>query len=139
MAIFGEKLIKNSAFYHEKHSTWRSPCGYPEVTQLSRKKDVSTLDDTQKDMIRRMRFKGQGYGTIAKQLGMDADRVQDYCRNHGLAGDGNLVRLNYPVWCEQNGRCLICCRKVKQPRVGRRKRFCSGRCRTQYCRERKGD
>ena len=97
------------------------------------------MEDAQKDMIRRMRFKGQGYGTIAKQLGVEPQRVEHYCHKHGLAGDAGLLHLNYPVWCEQNGRCLICCRKLKQPKRGRRKKFCSGRCRTQYCREKKGD
>ena len=40
----------------------------PKRYAVKPKKDVVTLDDVQKDMIRRMRFKGQGYGTIAKQL-----------------------------------------------------------------------
>ena len=109
------------------------------VKPKTKVEDVVTLDDAQKDMIRRMRFKGQGYGTIANQLGVETERVENYCHNHGLAGDAELTRLNYPVWCEQNGRCLICCRKLKQPKVGRRKRFCSGRCRTMYCREVKQD
>ncbi len=95
------------------------------------------MTDEQKNAIRAMRLKGYGYKAIGKALDLNENRVQLYCKSHGLAGSAELIKLNYPIWCEQNGRCPICGAKVMQPRTGRKKRFCSGRCRTKYCREKK--
>ncbi len=95
------------------------------------------MTDEQKNAIRAMRLKGYGYKAIGKALDLNENRVQLYCKSHGLAGSAELIKLNYPIWCEQNGRCPICGAKVMQPRTGRKKRFCSGRCRIKYCREKK--
>ena len=62
-----------------------------------------------------------------------------YCKTHGLGGEGWLVRKNYPVWCEQNDCCPVCGRKVTQPKRGRRKKFCSGKCRTAWCRAKRAE
>lgn len=93
------------------------------------------MTEQQKDVIRTMRFKGLGYSTISKALGVSENKVQTYCRTHGLAGTADLTQMNYPVWCAENNRCLICGAKLRQPKTGRHKRFCSGRCRTRYYRE----
>lgn len=97
------------------------------------------MTDKQKEFIRTMRFQGFGYSAISKAMNLKENRVQAYCKKHGLAGSAELTRLNYPIWCEQNNRCLVCGTKLKQPKTGRRKRFCSGRCRTRFCREKKED
>ena len=67
----------------------------------------------------------------------DACRQSVYDEAVRLAGNGELARLNYPIWCQQNSRCPVCGAKVTQPETGRRKRFCSGRCRTRYYRMKK--
>ena len=95
------------------------------------------MTEEQKDAVRKMRLSGCGYKMTAKALGVKADSIETYCKSHGLGGDTEFVRLNYPVWCQQHNRCMICGMKLKQPKTGRRKIFCSGRCRTRYCRERK--
>ncbi len=95
------------------------------------------MTQTQKTQIRIMRMQGMGYHVIAKELCLKENQVQLFCKTHGLAGDSDLVRLNYPVWCKQNNRCPICGTKIDQPQTGRKKKFCSGRCRTRYCREQK--
>ena len=95
------------------------------------------MTEEQKDAVRMMRFKGLGYGAISKTLNVKEKQIQTYCKTHGLAGTAELTKLNYPVWCQQHNRCMICGMKMKQPKTGRRKIFCSGRCRTRYCRERK--
>ena len=92
------------------------------------------MTDAQKEQVRAMRMQGIGYRLIAKSLGLKINQVQLFCKAHGLAGNGELARLNYPIWCQQNSRCPVCGAKVTQPRTGRRKRFCSGRCRTRYYR-----
>ena len=97
------------------------------------------MTELQKMQIRTMRMQGIGYHAIAKELCLKENQVQLFCKAHGLAGDNNLVRLNYPIWCQQNNRCPVCGAKISQPETGRRKKFCSGRCRTRYCREQKGE
>lgn len=92
------------------------------------------MTDAQKEQIRSMRLQGIGYRAIAKALGLKMNQVQLFCKAHGLAGSAELARLNYPIWCQQNSRCPICGAKITQPKTGRRKKFCSGRCRTRYCR-----
>lgn len=91
------------------------------------------MTDTQKQQILSMRMQGIGYHVIGKTLNLDEHLVQLYCKSHGLAGDAGLVRLNHDIWCRENNRCAFCGIKLKQPQRGRRRRFCSGSCRTRYC------
>lgn len=93
------------------------------------------MTDEQKNAIRAMRLKGYGYKVIGKSLEIAENRVQLYCKSHGLFGSAELIKLNYPIWCQQNNRCMICGKKITQSKTGRRKKFCSGKCRTRYCRE----
>ena len=88
------------------------------------------MTDAQKEQVRAMRMQGIGYRLIAKSLGLKINQVELFCKAHGLAGNGELARLNYPIWCQQNGRCPVCGAKVTQPKTGRYKKFCSRRCRT---------
>ncbi len=97
------------------------------------------MTEVQKEMIRSMRLVGIGYKAIARDLNLRRNQVQLYCKTHGLGGDGKLVRLNYEIWCEKTGHCLMCGAKLTQPATGRKKRFCSGRCRTAYCRKKNAD
>ena len=95
------------------------------------------MTDKQREEIRQMRLNGLGYKIIAKMIGSKEKNVYAYCKAHGLAGSAEIVKLNYPIWCRQNSRCPVCGTKVTQPEIGRRKRFCSGRCRTRYYRMKK--
>lgn len=95
------------------------------------------MTDSQKIQVRAMRMQGIGYRAIAKATGLKINQVQLFCKANGLAGDSRLVGMNYPIWCEQNDRCLACGMKLRQPVTGRRKMFCSGRCRTRHYRENK--
>ena len=88
------------------------------------------MTDRQRDEIRKMRLNGLGYNMIAGLLNLGENNVYAYCKSHGLAGASDLVKLNYPIWCQQNGRCPVCDAKLVQPKTGRYKKFCSGRCRT---------
>lgn len=91
------------------------------------------LTEKQKQQIFIMRMQGIGYHVIGKMLDLKENQVQLYCKAHGLAGDPSLVILNHAVWCEQNNRCAFCGVKLQHPLRGRRRRFCSGSCRTRYC------
>lgn len=93
------------------------------------------MTNDQKKQIRSMRMLGIGYKAIANSLGLNVSQVHLYCRVNGLAGEGSLVKANYSVWCNQNSRCPMCGAKLKQPKTGRMKKYCSGRCRTRAFRE----
>ena len=97
------------------------------------------MTEVQKELIRSMRLQGIGYRAIARSLHLKLNKVELYCKTHGLGGEGWLVRKNYPVWCELNDCCPVCGRKVTQPKRGRRKKFCSGKCRTAWCRARRAE
>lgn len=97
------------------------------------------MTESQKAQIRAMRMNGIGYRTIAKSLGLKVNQVQLFGKAHGLAGPAELTRMNYPIWCRKNNRCPICGTKKTQPVTGRRRKFCSGRCRTRYYRERRNE
>ena len=104
----------------------------------------------QKELIHSLRLQGWGYKRIAKELRLNRNQVQLelrlnrnqvqlYCKTHGLAGAGEFVKLNLPIWYEQNDRCIICGEKLDRKQRGRTKRFCSGKCRTKYYRAKKQD
>ena len=97
------------------------------------------MTEVQKELIRSMRLQGIGYRAIASSLHLKLNKVELFCKTHGLGGDGWLVRMNYPVWCENNDRCPVCGKKLKQSRRGRKKKFCSGRCRTAWCRMKRNE
>lgn len=91
----------------------------------------------QKELIRSLRLLGWGYKRIARELKLNRNEVQLFCTTNGLGGPGEFVKLNMLVWNEQNNRCVICGEKLSQKQQGRKRRFCSGKCRTRFYRLRK--
>lgn len=91
------------------------------------------------DLVFICRMAGWGYKKIAKELNLKRDEVRLYCMSHGLGGQGQFVEPNYLAWKENHGRCLVCGKKLERKPKGRKRRFCSGRCRTIYCRAKKGE
>jgi len=51
----------------------------------------------QKELIRPLRLHGWGYKRIAKELRLNRNQVQLYCKTHGLVGAGEFVKLNLPI------------------------------------------
>ena len=88
----------------------------------------------QRTKLLRMRVQGIGYAEISQKLGRTEDEVSRYCRWNGLDGDSDSLIENHEKCCRRKSRCRMCCKKLIQPISGRPRRFCSGRCRTQYCR-----
>ena len=87
------------------------------------------------DMIRLLRESGRGYRMIAYELGLARGEVRAFCRANGLAGDVALSKENMGEWYAQHGRCMVCGKQLSRAGKGRRRRFCSGKCRTEYWRE----
>ena len=88
----------------------------------------------QKAQLLRMRMQGIGYAEISQKLGRTEEEVSQYCRWNGLDGDGDSFMEKHEKCCRRKSRCRLCSKKLEQPINGRPRRFCSGRCRTQYCR-----
>lgn len=91
----------------------------------------------QKKSVREMRYSGLGYKKIAAELNLSRDEVKQFCAENGLRGPAELVPLNLSVWYENIGRCRTCGKNLEQKRYGRKRHFCSGKCRTAYCRKMK--
>ena len=94
------------------------------------------MKDEHRKKIREYRMSGKGFRLIAKELDLKLDAVREFCRNNGLAGPAEYVKFNHYVWSVNNHKCPVCGKKVRQPKRGRSKIFCSGKCRTRHCRSR---
>jgi endogenous inhibitor of DNA gyrase (YacG/DUF329 family) len=87
------------------------------------------MTDQQKEVIANLREKGEGYITIAKNLGMCLSAVKSYCQRHGL-GKGYPERRK-----EEAGEDIYCkhCRAELTHTPGaKRKKFCSNKCRAAW-------
>ena len=92
------------------------------------------MREDQKEMVRLLRKSGRGYRTIAYELGLPRVEVRDFCRAEGLTGDPVLVKQNLSEYYTQHGRCMVCGKPLNHTGRGRKRQFCSGRCRTEYWR-----
>ena len=80
-----------------------------------------------KDQIIAMRAKGVGYRTIASELGITVDKVRYYCKMNGLSGFANNILLF------DGKTCPLCGTPIEQPPgKGRKKKFCSDKCRREW-------
>ena len=93
------------------------------------------MDKEHKKIIRQYRLSGMGFKSIANALNLKVDAVKDYCKNNGLDGPAEYVKYNHLNWGEINQRCPVYGKKLIQPKTGRKKTFCSGKCRTKHYRE----
>ena len=106
----------------------------PDFVTKSDAEEGKKMLEYQKDMIRLLRKSGYGYRTIAYELGVHRSEVRDFCRMEGLTGDPVMVRQNMSEWYAQHGRCMVCGKPLSHKEHGRKRRFCSGQCRTKYWR-----
>lgn len=86
----------------------------------------------QSRQIRDLRLRGMGYKGIASVTGLSRDIVRNYCKSHGLSGLGIEVTMNIKEQMENGTACLSCGRPIFQPRTGRRRKFCSEKCRRDW-------
>ena len=93
------------------------------------------MTEKQKKTIRELRQQRWGYRRIARALQIPRDAVKQFCVENGLAGSCDLIPLNLSVLYENIGVCRTCGKELEQKPRGRKRHFCSGKCRTAYCRE----
>lgn len=93
------------------------------------------MDSQQADRIRELRIKGEGYRSIAREVGLTRDIVRNYCKSHGLDGYAEVLISNMREQIQLGKSCLRCGKELEQPHTGRKKKFCSDRCRREWWKE----
>ena len=87
------------------------------------------MTNIQAKQIREFRMKGAGYKAIASVLGLSRDVVRNYCISHNLDGYAPEVALNMQEDNQNDDNCPFCKKIIKQPKMGRKRKFCSEKCR----------
>ncbi len=49
------------------------------------------MTNNQKEIIRKLRMQGLGYGKVAERTGLKLETVKSFCRRHGLRGEGKML------------------------------------------------
>lgn len=95
-------------------------------------KGDEVMDKKIQDKIAQLRLKGLGYKAIAAKLGLSRDTVRHYCRKNNLTGYADAVKLNHEEMLEGGTICPNCSSVLKQPERGKKRRFCSDKCRSEW-------
>lgn len=105
--------------------------------------------DAAREQVREMRMSGEECKSIAEQTGIPEGQVIVYCLQLGLpvSGPCRLMKLSPEdeAWLryrrgKPEGRiCPVCWKPLIQPYRGRRKRFCSSRCKDKWWNDKRGN
>lgn len=90
------------------------------------------MTELQKKTILNMRKNGDGYKTIASAVGLSRDAVRAFCKSRNMAGYGKAAALNSNERVQAGELCINCYEPLKQSTKGRRKKFCSEKCRREW-------
>lgn len=100
--------------------------------RICKKEGGYKLTEQEKQKIKELRLKGEGYKAIATALGLSRDTVRSYCKRNKLDGDATLVQLNAEEMKNQNLLCVYCSKPIGQLKRGRQRKFCSDECRRRW-------
>jgi len=90
------------------------------------------MTDDQARQIREFRINGAGYKAIASVLGLSRDIVRNYCKSSSFSGYPVEVAMNLEERMRQGQVCRCCGKIIRQPLMGRKRKFCSETCRRQW-------
>ncbi len=90
------------------------------------------MTENQRNLILRLRKDGEGYKTIANTVGLSRDRVRSFCKSKNIAGFGAAATLNIEEQATDGSICPNCYAPIVQSTKGRRKKFCSEKCRREW-------
>lgn len=96
------------------------------------RKGCEAMTSVQEKQIRNFRMQGIGYKAIASNMGLSRDVVRNYCKSHGLDGYAAEVVVNLKEQMQQGDVCGCCGAAILQPAIGRKRRFCSEKCRREW-------
>lgn len=90
------------------------------------------MTELQARRIQELRMRGAGYRAIGEVLNLTRDAVRNYCKSHGLMGYGSAVRVNIKEQIAAQIACQCCGKLLVQSGRGRRRKFCSDKCRREW-------
>jgi endogenous inhibitor of DNA gyrase (YacG/DUF329 family) len=90
------------------------------------------MTELQAAQIRELRVQGTGYRAIASVVGLSRDIVRNYCKSHGLDGYAAVLTMNMKERMHNGFACQFCGRELQQPVTGRKRKFCSDKCRRDW-------
>lgn len=90
------------------------------------------MTDFETKQIRELRMRGVGYRAIASVIGLSRDVIRNYCKTHGIDGYATELTLNIREQMQQGKACLCCGKEIKQSTTGRKRKFCSEKCRREW-------
>ena len=90
------------------------------------------MTDAQAAQIKELRMQGMGYRAVAEAVGLTRDIVRNYCKANGMEGYAKATALNIRERVSDGKACVCCGKAINQPENGRRRKFCSEKCRRQW-------
>ena len=84
------------------------------------------MTDHQKAQTIKLRAAGQGYGSIARTLGLSQNTVKSFCRRN------NIHESDAVAFTGETAHCENCGREIRQMAKRKRKRFCCDKCRNEW-------
>ena len=85
-------------------------------------KGRESMTELEKDEVFTARYKGQSYSEIASALSVSTSTIRTYCCRNGLT-DADV---------QNNSVCCVCRKQITQKIKGRRRVFCSDKCRSSW-------
>lgn len=88
------------------------------------------MTDQQKSQIIKLRRAGNGYGMIAKTLGISLNTVKSYCRRNDVNA---MTSTEMPAdFTGEITHCEHCGKEIRQVSGRKKKRFCCDKCRNAW-------
>ena len=88
------------------------------------------MNDNQKTQITKLRAAGNGYGSIARMLGISLNTVKSFCRRNNI--NETATAEQSLAFTGETSRCENCGREIRQIAKRKRKRFCCDKCRNEW-------
>ena len=77
-------------------------------------------------------MRGLGYKAIGEITGLGRGSVREFCKRNNLLGYGKAIKQAIMEKVREGAACLQCGKAILQPEKGRRKKFCSDKCRRDW-------
>lgn len=87
------------------------------------------MTDKQKIQITKLRTAGEGYGKIARKLGISLNTVKSFCRRNDIGGD---IEVPVTKVTSEITFCENCGVEIRQIAKQKKKRFCCDKCRNTW-------
>jgi len=93
------------------------------------------MDEETRKSIFKMKSQGLRNYAVASMLGLKKDTLHEFCKKYHLCGPEEVIRLNIIELVQHNIICPQCYGPIRHKKRGRRKRFCTEKCRRAWWKE----